>query len=421
MSHLDLPCSDEKLLSLAQQIQTPFYLYDEKAIIDNAKAFLDAFAWAPSFRNYYAVKACPNPSILKRLFDLGYGADCSSLPELLLSHKCGLSGERIMMTSNDTPDEEFVKAYELGAVINLDDITHIEAMEHALGRVPSTICFRYNPGAERTGNAIIGNPVESKYGLTSKQITEAYRIMKKKGCQRFGLHTMVASNELNPEYIVETAHMIFSLCLKIKEETGVRISFVDLGGGVGIPYKVDDKPMDIGYVSEKIHQLYDDIIIPAGLAPLEIAFELGRYITGPYGYLVSRVRHVTSKYKQYVGLDASMADLMRPALYGAYHHITVVGKEKLPKDHVYDVTGSLCENNDKFAIDRQLCKIEKGDILVLHDAGAHGHSMGFNYNAKLRPAEYLLAGDGTVRMIRRRQTIDDYFATLRFDGAEVEV
>jgi len=419
MSHLDLPMSDEQMERIATILPTPFYLYDEKAIIQNAKNFVEAFSWAPNFKNYYAVKACPTPGVLQPLFDLGFGADCSSLPELMLSEQGGVSGENIMMTSNDTPPEEFIKAYRLGAIINLDDISHIKSMEDAIGCVPDTICFRYNPGPERTGNAIIGNPIEAKYGLTTDQLFEAYTIMKKKGCKKFGLHTMVASNELNPDYIIETAHMLFSLCVKIKEVCGVDISFVDLGGGVGIPYKVDDKEMDIAYISDGIKKLYHSIIVPAGLDPLSIAFELGRYITGPYGYLVSTVRHVTRKYKDYVGMDATMADLMRPALYGAYHHISVVGKEQLPHDHIYDVTGSLCENNDKFAIDRHLPKIEEGDILVFHDTGAHGHSMGFNYNAKLRPAEYVLKENGKVEMIRRAQTIQDYFETLHFDPVEV--
>lgn len=419
MSTKKIPLGEEKFASLIKDIPTPFYIYDEKAIIENAKKFYDLFSWAPNFINYFAVKACPNPSIMTRLFEIGYGADCSSLPELVLSKACGLDGSKIMMTSNDTPPEEFKYAHDINAIINLDDITHIEALEAAIGGVPETICFRYNPGKERTGNAIIGNPVEAKYGVTSDQIIDCYKIMKKKGVKRFGLHTMVASNELEGDYIVETARMIFALCKRIYDEAGVKIDFVDLGGGVGIPYKEEDEAMDLKDVSEQIKNLYNSMIVKNNLDPLEISFELGRYILGPYGYLVSKVRHVTKKYKEYVGLDASMADLMRPALYGAYHHITVLNK-KGPK-HVYDVTGSLCENNDKFAIDRELVEVEKGDILVLHDAGAHGHAMGFNYNAKLRPAEYLLTSDGSIKMIRRRQTMEDYFETLRFEGAEVNI
>ncbi|MGH4038903.1 MAG: diaminopimelate decarboxylase [Sphaerochaeta sp.] len=421
MSLKNLPLEDKELQDLIKDVPTPFYLYDEKAILSNAQNFIDLFKWAPSFINYFAVKACPNPSIMKRLFDLGFGADCSSLPELELSHKCGLPGSKMMMTSNDTPDEEFVRAYELGAIINLDDITHIEAMENALGCVPDTICFRYNPGPDRTGNVIIGNPVEAKYGVTKDQIIDCYRIMKEKGVKHFGLQTMVASNELDGDFIIETAHMLFSLANKIYQETGVKLEFVDFGGGVGIPYQPEQNEMDVEYVSEQIKELYENLIVRNHLDPIQISFELGRYILGPYGYLISKVRHVTHKYKDYVGLDSCMADLMRPALYGSYHHISVLGKKDNPKNKMYDVTGSLCENNDKFAIDRMLPEIKRGDILVLHDAGAHGHAMGFNYNAKLRPAEYLLTKDGTLNIIRRAQTMDDYFETLRFDGAEVEV
>ncbi|WP_320127411.1 diaminopimelate decarboxylase [uncultured Sphaerochaeta sp.] len=421
MSEKKLPLSSEKLLALGAALQTPFYLYDEKAIVENARNFQKLFSWVPGFCNYYAVKACPNPTILSILGKEGFGSDCSSLPELLLSKASGITGEQIMFTSNDTPDEEFIEAYEEGAIINLDDITHIEALERSIKKVPELICFRYNPGPERTGNAIIGNPVEAKYGVTADQVVDCYRIMKKKGVKRFGLHTMVASNELDGTYIVETARMLFELCVRIKKEAGVRIEFIDMGGGIGIPYRPEQDGMNLEKVSLGMKALYDQIVVPAGLDPLKIVFECGRCITGPYGYLFSRVLHVTQKYKHYVGLDASMADLMRPALYGAYHHITVVGKTEKPLDHIYDVTGSLCENNDKFAIDRSLPKIEEGDLLAIHDAGAHGHSMGFNYNAKLRPAEYLLKTDGSIVMIRRRQTYDDYVSTLRFEGALVEV
>ncbi len=419
MSSKTLPLTSEKMHALAQRIPTPFYLYDEKAIADHAREFNRLFSWAPGFRNYYAVKACPNPSILSILKREGFGSDCSSLPEMLMSEACGITGEGIMFTSNNTPPEEFKEAYRQKAIINLDDITHIEAMIEAVGEVPSLVCLRYNPGPERTGNAIIGNPVEAKYGITSHQIVDAYKILKEKGVKRFGLHTMVASNELDGTYIVETARMLFELSVKIQKEAGVRIEFIDMGGGIGIPYKPEDKAMDLEAVSRGMEELYKEIIVPSGLDPLNIVFECGRVITGPYGYLVSKVRHVTSKYKEYVGLDASMSDLMRPALYGAYHHITAVGKESEAHDQTYDVTGSLCENNDKFAIDRPLPKLEKGDVVVIHDVGAHGHAMGFNYNAKLRPAEYLLKEDGSVVMIRRAQTYDDFVSTLRFEGAEV--
>lgn len=395
------------------KLPTPCYIYDKTAILQNARAFKAAFSWAPGFRDYYAVKACPNPTIMKLLLDEGFGFDCASLPELKLAEAVGARGRQIMFSSNDTPDEEFTKALELGAVINLDDITFIDH----LPSIPDTICFRYNPGAERTGNAIIGNPVEAKYGVTKDQVVECYRIMKARGTKHFALHTMVASNELDGDYIVETARMLFSLCDRIKKEAGVTIELVDLGGGIGIPYRPDQKRMDIKKVSEEIKELYDN----ASLAPLQIAFECGRYITGPYGYLLSKVLHVTHKYKDYVGLDSSMADLMRPGMYGAYHGITVLGKEQLPSDHTYDVTGSLCENNDKFAVDRKLPEVREGDHLLIHDAGAHGHSMGFNYNGKLRHAEYLLEEDGSFRLIRRAQTYDDYVETLRFPGAPVEV
>lgn len=421
MSEKKLPIGHGQMLELASHMETPFYLYDETAIIEHARRFRKLFAWAPGFCNYYAVKACPNPVILKLLAQEGFGADCSSLPELLLSKASGITGKKIMFTSNDTPPEEFKAAYEAGAIINLDDITHIEALEQAVGTLPDTICFRYNPGPDRTGNAIIGNPVEAKYGVTTSQIVDCYKIMKEKGVKHFGLHTMVASNELDGTYIVETARMLFDLAIRIQKEAGVRIEFIDMGGGIGIPYRPDQEVMDLAKVSSEMQELYQGMIVPAGLDPLQIVFECGRVMTGPYGYLVSKVLHVTKKYKDYVGLDASMANLMRPALYGSYHHITVVGKDKMPCDHTYDVTGSLCENNDKFAIDRKLPEVKKGDVVVIHDAGAHGHSMGFNYNGKLRCAEYMLKRDGSVVMIRKAQTCDDYFSTLRFDGAEVVI
>jgi len=417
MSVKSLPLDEGSMLALARKLPTPFYLYDEKAIVENAKAFLGAFSWAPDFTDYFAVKACPNPVIIKRLGNLGFGTDCSSMPELYLSLASGIPGRNIMFTSNDTPRDEFEKALELGATLNLDDITHIAC----LPGIPERICFRYNPGPERTGNAIIGNPVDAKYGVRSDQIVDCYRIMKKKGVKTFGLHTMVASNELDGHYIVETARMLFALCGRIAKEAGVHISFLDLGGGIGIPYKPEQQAMDINFVSDEIHALYDSMIVQKGLGPVSLAFECGRYITGPFGYLVSTVRHVSHKYKDYVGLDATMADLMRPGMYGAYHHVTVLGKSGEQADHTYDVTGSLCENNDKFAIDRKLPEVKDGDVVVIHDAGAHGYSMGFNYNGKLRHAEYLLGEDGTVRMIRRAETYDDYVSTLRFPGCEVTV
>ncbi len=401
------------MATLAEKLPTPFHIYDEEAIRENIKAFKDAFSWVPSFKNYYAVKACPNPAILKIMKEEGFGADCSSYPELLLAEKAGITGEDIMFTSNDTPASEFIAAKELNAVINLDDITHIDYLDEAAG-FPELISFRYNPGPGRTGNAIIGNPVEAKYGVREDQLIDCYLKAKEKGAKRFALHTMVASNELDGTYIVETARMLFTQALRIYKETGIAVEFVNLGGGIGIPYGVDQEAMDLAAVGEGIHALYDEMIVPSDLNGLNIVFECGRMVTGPYGYLVSKVLHVTSKYKEYVGLDSSMANLMRPALYGAYHHITVVGKEDAPKDHVYDVTGSLCENNDKFAVDRSLPEISAGDVVVIHDSGAHGYAMGFNYNAKLRSAEYLLKTDGVVEMIRRAETIEDLFSTLKF-------
>ena len=411
MAPKTLPLHDDELERLAAAVGTPFHIYDGPAIERNAEDLISSFSWNEGFINYFAVKALPNVNIVRLLARHGFGADCSSLPELVIAHDAGIPGERIMVTSNDTPDEEFRAAYELGAILNLDDITHIEAVERACGKLPQTISFRFNPGPERTGNVIIGNPVEAKYGVTRDQLFDCYRIAKEKGVRHFYLHTMVASNELDALYIIETARMLFSLVKEIFDKVGVRIERIDLGGGVGIPYRPEDDAISFRWLGDEIRKLYDAMIAAEGLEPLAISFEMGRAITGPYGWLVSRVRHVTHKYKDYVGLDATMADLMRPALYGAYHHITAVGKEDQPLDHVYDVTGSLCENNDKFAIDRPLPRLERGDLIAIHDTGAHGHSMGFNYNAKLRHAEYLIADEGKILCIRRAETIEDYLAT----------
>ena len=413
MSSKTLPFSKEQIEKIAQKYPTPFHIYDEKGIVNNAKKMKKIFDWIPGFKNYYAVKACPNPSILKILEEEGFGADCSSLPELVLADRSGIRGENIMFTSNDTPDEEFIKAKELGAIINLDDITHIERLEKSAG-IPELICFRYNPGSARQGNVIIGKPEEAKYGLTFDQIMKAYPLAGEKGAKRFGLHTMVASNELDSAYFVETARMLFDIAVQLKEKFGIRLEFVNMGGGVGIPYKPEEKPVDLAAVSKGMKEAYEKMIVPAGLDPLRIVFECGRVITGPYGYLVTRVRQVAQKYKDYVGVDACMTNLMRPALYGAYHHITIPGKENLQSNHIYDVTGSLCENNDKFAIDRKLPELEEGDLMVIHDTGAHGYAMGFNYNGKLKSVELLLKKDGSVQLIRRAETLDDYFATLDF-------
>lgn len=414
----DFPLSHSQLVELAKKFPTPFYIYDEKAIRENVKYFYKAFSIFPSFTEYFAVKALPNPYILKVLESEGCGGDCSSLPELMLCEKSGITGHRIMFTSNDTPAQEFVYAQKLGAIINLDDITHIEFLKNALGgKFPDTICFRYNPGPlKEGGNSIIGKPEEAKYGLTKEQMIQAYKICKAEGVKHFGIHTMVASNELNPDFFVDTARIVFELILEVQKECGVNIEFADLGGGVGIPYKSGQKKVDLDYVAKGIKALYDKMIVPAGLDPLKLCFECGRPITGPYGWLVTKAIHEKNIYRNYIGVDASMADLMRPGMYGAYHEVTVSGKENAPKDYVYDVSGSLCENCDKFAVQRNLPKIETGDLLIIHDAGAHGRAMGFNYNGKLRAGELLLRSDGTVKEIRRRETVEDYFATLDFEG-----
>ena len=412
MAEKNLPFTREALEQIVRQYPTPFHIYDEAAIRNNARKFTAAFAWAPNFKEYFAVKATPNPTILKVLREEGFGADCSSLPELVLSEMAGISGEDIMFTSNDTPASEFQKAREMGAIINLDDISHIEFLEKHAG-LPDVISFRYNPGPLLgSGNAIIGFPSDAKYGLTKEQIFQAYRIMKEKGVKRFGIHTMVISNELNPDSFIGTADMMFDLIVELHQELGIDMEFVNFGGGIGIPYQPEQQPVDLSYVGAGIKKSYEEKIVGNQLQPLKIAMECGRMITGPYGYLVTTVLHKKEIHKNYVGLDACMTNLMRPALYGSYHHITVVGKESLPLDHVYDVTGGLCENNDKFAIDRQLPVIDIGDTIVIHDAGAHGFSMGFNYNGKLRSAELLLKPTGKVEMIRRAETMADYFATL---------
>ncbi len=413
MADKRLPFDAATLGKILREHPTPFHVYDEKAIRANARALTRAFAWAEGFREFFAVKACPNPHILALLAEEGFGADCSSLAELVMAERVGITGERIMFTSNDTPAPEYAKARELGAIINLDDISHIDFLEKTAG-LPDLISMRYNPGPLRGGNAIIGKPEEAKYGFTREQLFEGYCLARDRGVRRFGLHAMIVSNELAVDYHLETARMLFDLVSDITQETGIRFEFVNLGGGFGIPYRPDQQAIDWEVLGEGIRGVYEERIKARGLHPLRLCMESGRAITGPYGYLVSRVLHLKHTYRDYVGMDASMANLMRPALYGAYHHITVVGKESAPRDHVYDVTGSLCENNDKFAIQRALPEIEVGDVLVFHDTGAHGYAMGFNYNGKLRSAELLLRPDGTVRKIRRAETLDDYFATLDF-------
>lgn len=415
MAQKNCPLNREQLEALTERYPTPFHLYDERAIRENARRLKAAFAWNPGFKEYFAVKATPNPYIMKILKSEGFGSDCSSYPELVLSERVGIVGEDIICTSNDTPAYEYKKAAELGAIINLDDITHIDYLCENVG-IPEIGCCRYNPGPLKGGNAIIGHPEEAKYGFTREQLFEGYRSLRDKGVQRFGLHTMVASNELDGAYFVETAHLLFDLVGELSAELGIEFEFVNIGGGIGIPYRPEETAVDLEAVSAGIRELYEERIVAKGLKPLDLRMECGRMITGPFGYLVTRVLHKKSTYKQYVGVDACMANLMRPGMYGAYHHITVAGKEDAPCDFVCDVTGSLCENNDKFSIDRAIPQVDLGDLVVIHDAGAHGHSMGFNYNAKLRSAELLLRENGQVVQIRRAETMDDYFTTLDFEG-----
>lgn len=414
MSNKTLPLSSEQIKQIASKYGTPFHLYDEAAIRNNAKQLFAAFSWAPQFREYFAVKALPNPYILEILKEEGCGADCSSMAELYLSEAVGLSGEQICFTSNDTPIAEYQKALDLGAIINLDDISHIDyLLDNAY--LPELISFRYNPGPLRNGgNEIIGYPEQAKYGLTQEQLLDGIARCKALGIKRFGIHTMIVSNELNCDYLAETAQMMFNLAVKIKKQLNVGVEFINLGGGIGIPYRPDQQAVDLQEFGRRVKEAYESILIPAGLDNVAICIESGRMMTGPYGYLVSTAIHYKNTYKNYIGLDACMADLMRPALYGAYHHITVAGKENAPCDTMYDITGSLCENNDKFAIDRMLPQIDMGDLLVIHDTGAHGYSMGFNYNGKLRSKELLLCQDGSIKQIRRAETLGDYFATLDY-------
>ena len=396
---------------------TPFHIYDEKGIRENARRMNAAFSWNKGFKEYFAVKATPNPTILKILHEEGCGTDCSSLAELIMSEKCGIKGQDIMFSSNDTPAEEFKKAAELGAIINLDDITHIDFLNGITG-IPKTICCRFNPGGVFTLGAsgeavqVMDNPGEAKYGMTEEQIIEAYKRLKELGAEEFGIHSFLASNTVTNDYYPALAGILFRLAVKIKEETGIALSFINLSGGVGIAYKPDQTGNDIMAIGEGVRKQFEEILVPAGMGNVRIFTELGRFMLAPYGHLVTKAIHEKHTYKEYVGVDACAANLMRPAMYGSYHHITVLGKEDAPLDHVYDVTGSLCENNDKFAIDRELPEIEKGDYLVIHDAGAHGFAMGYNYNGRLWSAELLKREDGSVIEIRRAETLNDYFATL---------
>ncbi len=429
MTKKTLPLSNERLEEIAGRWPTPFHLYDAAAIRANARRLKAAFAWNEGFREFFAVKAAPNPHLMALLKEEGFGSDCSSMAELVLAEAVGNVGESVMFTSNDTPAAEFRRAAKLGAIINLDDITHLPFLEKALdGKLPELLCCRWNPGPLKGGNAIIGKPEEAKYGFTTEQLFEAYAAMKAKGVKRFGLHTMVASNELDPQYIIDTATLLFDLVAEISAKVGITFEFVNIGGGIGIPYRPDQTAQDLERIGRGIEAAHREHVLARGLPPLKLYMECGRAITGPYGYLVSRVLHVKRTYRTYVGLDACMSNLMRPALYGSYHHISVpkygaAGTEynypdAKPEVHMMlcDVTGSLCENNDKFAIQREIPEVAPGDLVVLHDAGAHGHAMGFQYNGKLRSAELLLEEDGSVREIRRAETLKDYFATLDFPG-----
>ena len=405
----------EQAREIAKTYPTPFHIYDERGIRENAARVTEAFSWNKGFREYFAVKATPNPFLLKILQEYGCGVDCSSETELMMSDACGFSGEQIMFSSNDTPAGEFALAAKLGGIINLDDITHISSVEEELGQLPETMSCRYNPGGMfELSNGIMDNPGDSKYGMTPAQITEAFRILKAKGVKRFGLHAFLASNTTTNEYYPKLAGVLFREAVRLKEETGAEIAFINLSGGVGVPYRPEQEANDILTIGREVRKVYEEILTPAGLGDVAIYAEMGRFMLAPYGALVTKAIHEKHIYKEYIGVDACAVNLMRPAMYGAYHHITVLGKEDAPLDHVYDVTGSLCENNDKLAIGRELPEIEMGDYLYIHDTGAHGFSMGYNYNGKLRSAELLLREDGSVQLIRRAETPKDYFATFDF-------
>ncbi|NLV87404.1 MAG: diaminopimelate decarboxylase [Clostridiales bacterium] len=399
----------------SEEFPTPYHLYDEKGIRENARKLYKAFSWNKGFKEYFAVKATPNPAIMKILSEEGCGMDCSSLTELMLCEKCGITGEEIMFSSNDTPAEDFVLADKLGAIINLDDITHIDFLEKTIGHIPEKICCRYNPGGNfEICNTIMDTPGDAKYGLTKPQMFQAFRLLKEKGVKEFGIHAFLASNTVTNDYYPSLAAVLFRLAVELKNELDIHISFINLSGGIGIPYREDQQPADIMAIGERVRKVYSQILTPAGMGDVAIYTELGRFMLAPYGCLVTSAIHRKHIHKDYIGVDACACNLMRPAMYGAYHHITVMGKEQAPADHLYDIVGSLCENNDKFAIDRWLPRIDAGDFLVIHDTGAHGHSMGYNYNGKLRSAEVLYTEDGGTKLIRRAETPDDYFATLNF-------
>lgn len=405
--------SKAQIEEIVKEIPTPFHIYDEKGIRANAQAMKEAFAWNKGFKEYFAVKANPNPFLIKILNEYGFGCDCSSKTELMLSKAMGITGSDIMFSSNATPAEEFEYAAKLGATINLDDFTHIEFLEKTIGYIPETISCRYNPGGVfEVCNGIMDNPGDAKYGFTPEQMVEGFKILKEKGAKHFGIHAFLASNVVQNEYYPMLAKVLFELAVKLKEETGVHIAFINLSGGVGIPYRPDQEPCDIRAIGEGVRKVYEEVLVPAGMDDVAIFTELGRFMMGPYGGLVTKAVHEKHIHKEYIGCDACAVNLMRPAMYGAYHHITVLGKEDAPCDHKYDITGSLCENNDKFAIDRMLPEIERGDYLFIHDTGAHGYAMGYNYNGKLKSAEILLQEDGSTKLIRRAETPKDYYATL---------
>lgn len=405
----------EQLEEITQVYPTPFHLYDEKGIRENAKRLREAFSWNPGFKEYFAVKATPNPFLLKILRECGCGSDCSSQTELMMSEAVGFTGQEIMFSSNDTPKEEFQLAAQMGAIINLDDITHIEFLEDAIGKIPETISCRYNPGGLfKISNDIMDNPGDAKYGMTTEQMFDAFRILKAKGAREFGIHAFLASNTVTNEYYPLLAKTLFEVAVRLQKETGAQIKFINLSGGIGIPYSPDQEPNDIHVIGDGVRQVYEEVLVPAGMGDVAIYTELGRFMMGPYGCLVTKAIHEKHTHKEYIGVDACAVNLMRPAMYGSYHHITVMGKEEAPCDHKYDVVGSLCENNDKFAIDRMLPQISRGDLLVIHDTGAHGFAMGYNYNGKLKSAELLLKENQEVQLIRRAETPKDYFATFDF-------
>lgn len=403
----------EQIEEIVKTYPTPFHIYDEKGIRENAKAVKKAFAWNKGFKEYFAVKATPNPFLIDILREYGCGCDCSSMTELMLSHAMGMSGEDIMFSSNDTPAEEFVYAHKIGATINLDDFTHIAFLEKTIGTLPETISCRYNPGGVfKISNNIMDNPGDAKYGFTTEQLFEGFCILKEKGVKNFGIHAFLASNTVTNEYYPTLAKTLFETAVKLKNETGANIRFINLSGGIGVPYRPEQEANNIAEIGERVRKVYEEVLVPAGMGDVALYTELGRFMMAPYGHLITKAIHEKHTHKEYIGVDACAVNLMRPAMYGAYHHITVLGKENDPCDYKYDVTGSLCENNDKFAIDRMLPKIEQGDYLAIHDTGAHGFSMGYNYNGKLKSAELLLKEDGSVQLIRRAETPKDYFATF---------